>query len=698
MSDPESGRSDPSRLLRERAEALLAGRDAGVTSPTPDLEALVHDLAVHQIELQLQNEELREAQLLVEKARDEFARLYNQAPVGYMSLDANGMVRKANHTLVGMLGEGHGPLLDSAFADHLTEADRAVFNARYRAFFNAPDQKMVEVRVRQDGGGNFLARLTGRREHDLRASRTAGAHAEEPRAEEPLLLVVVQDVTELRRVTAALDAEKELLSVTLRSLGEAVIATDIEGRVTLVNEAAEALIGERLAEAQGQPLTGLLRLPDLVTEVLESGQLTGRKATRLTLSDGTEHTLTPSGAPIRDHDGRLVGVVLVLRDTTAEAQLQQELQRIAKLDSLGVMAAGIAHDFNNILTAIAGNVGLAHADTTARPETRAHLADAEKATMRARDLTRQLLTFATGGAPVREVVAVPPLVHEAVNLALTGSRSRCQVLVPDTAWAVHADPGQLHQVLHNLLLNAAESMVGGGAIVLTVSNVRLGLDAAEPLPPGDYVRIDVVDQGRGISPEIRDRIFDPFFSTKQGGIGLGLASAYSIVRNHHGYIDVESVPGRGSRFSVFLPASAKAWSKPPSAVAVKDAKPWRILVLDDEPMIASVTRRILSAKGHEVVTVADGTEAIARWVQQRDAGQPFDLAILDLTIPGGLGGKAVAAELRARDPSARTVASSGYSNDPIMADHQTHGFTACLPKPYTVDDLHRLIGELQGRR
>ena len=705
MSDPRSerGPGDRSRMLRDRAEALLARREAGEPALPQDLKALLHDLSVHQIELEIQNEELRETQLLVEKARDEYARLYTQAPLGYMTLDASGMIRNANDTLAQMLRAEGRTLLGTPFGEHLVPADREVFNARYRAFFNAPGQKVIEVRVRQHDGGEFLARLTGRREHP-RLPRSGSAPPSEPTRDEAPLFVIVHDVSEMHRVTEELEAEKELLGVTLRSIGDAVIATDVDGRITVMNAAAEELTQEQATEAKGKPLVEVLRLPNLVEEVLASRHpVVGRGTMRVPMRDGTERTLAQSGAPIHDRSGRVVGVVLIFRDTTSETHLQRELQRIAKLDSLGVMAGGIAHDFNNLLTAIAGNIGLARAELAdaapsfpGRAETLTHLTDAEAAAMRASDLTRQLLTFATGGAPVRAVIAVAKLVQESVALALTGSRSRCEVHVPPDVWPIHADAGQISQVLHNLLLNAAQSKADGGAIVVTVTNVPLGVDAGEPLPAGDYVRIDVVDQGSGIAPEIRDKIFDPFFTTKQKGSGLGLASAYSIVRNHEGYIDVESVPKRGSRFSVFLPASAKPWSKPPPPPSLAAVRPWRILVLDDEPMIANVTRRILGARGHEVVTVADGHEAVASWVRERDAGQPFDLAVLDLTIPGGMGGKEVVTRLLELDPGARAVASSGYSTDPVMANHRAHGFTACLPKPYTVDDLHHLITALQS--
>ncbi len=700
-SDRNDRSNDRSHALRVRAEALLERRtDDDAADMAPEVRALVHDLSVHQIELELQNEELRDAQQRIAQARDDYALLYNQAPVGYMTLDANGIILRANETLARMLGAELSAVTGTAFADHLVAADRDVLNVRYKAFFKAPKEKSVEVSVRHGAGEVVRARLTGRREHDTDA---AGAQ----RSDGPLL-VVVHDVTEAHRASEALRAEKELLAVTLRSIAEAVISTDLRGRVTLMNPVAEELTGWRFEDARGLALTDVVRAcreetrepcPSLFERLTERGEavkVEGRAV--LVARDGGERLIAESGAPIRDGDGQLVGAVQVLRDITSEDKMQREMQRMARLDSLGVMAGGIAHDFNNLLTAIAANMGLARDVLRATPSALADacLADAEVAASRARGLTQQLLTFSKGGAPVRETITLPPIAREAASLALTGSRSRCEIDAPDTLWPVSADKGQVSQVLHNLLLNADQAMPEGGSISLRLSNARIERGASDLVPPGPYVQIVVQDQGHGIAPEIRDKIFDPFFTTKHQGSGLGLASAWSIVRNHDGYIRVESTPGRMSAFSVLLPASPE-FAPREDDLAAEPPRPraWRVLVLDDEPMIARIAQRILASDGHQVTTAAEGSAAIAAWMKARATGKPFDLLILDLTVPGGLGGKEVIAELRSLDPSVRAIASSGYATDPIMANHRDYGFAANLPKPYTIDEMRELVARLQ---
>jgi len=697
-----SSTEDRSTALRLRAERMLAGR-RGQESPVPaaDVTALVHDLSVHQIELEIQNEELREAQQSLARSRDDFARLYHQAPVGYATLDPNAMVLQANETLAAMVRREVSSLVGSAFADCFADGDRAVFHARYRAFFNDPSGKSMELRLRRSDGEALVARLTA-----TRALEVVGGTAD--RAARPLL-VVVHDVTEAHRASAALQKEKELLAVTLRGIGDGVIATDVMGRVSLMNRAAEELTGWTLDESAGRALTDVLALvdessrrpsPSAVVQVLASAGAAAVTCRALLLArGGTERVVATVAAPMRGEEGVILGVVLAFRDISEETRLNREIERMAKLDSLGVMAGGIAHDFNNLLTSIAGNMGLAqiHLQDDELADAVALVTDAERAAIRARGLTRQLLTFAKGGAPVREVVALPPIVAEAAALALSGARSRCQVDAPDGTWAVHADPGQVAQVLHNLLLNADQAMPGGGVVELALRNVDVQPGASELVGPGPYVSIVVTDHGVGILPENRERIFDPFFTTKQRGSGLGLASAYSIVRKHGGRIRVDSVPGEGSVFTIFLPALPQASPRPAAHVEPAiPAKPWRILVMDDEPMIAGVADQVLKKGGHEVTVVDEGEAAIKAWTAARESGRPFDLVILDLTIPGGMGGKEVAARLRLMQPDFRAVATSGYSTDPVMANHSDFGFVARLPKPYSVRDLRAIVAELQS--
>ncbi len=519
---------------------------------------------------------------------------------------------------------------------------------------------------------------------------------------------MLRDVTARNRAERELAEEKERLRVMVRSIGDGVIATDTGGYVVMMNRVAEALTGWSQDDALDRPLTEVFhiihektreRCINPVEKVLATGNVIElANHTMLVARDGTQRIIADSGAPILDRQRGIVGVVLVFRDVTEESRLHDELQHMAKLDSLGVMAGGIAHDFNNLLTAIAGNMGLAQwaLDADNPQKARHYVADAENAAMRARDLTQQLLTFSRGGAPMRAVIQPEPLIREAAAFALTGSRCRCHLEAPADVWPVFADAGQLSQVLHNLLLNADQAMPEGGDITVTIANDDIPAGAEIPLAPGAYVRIAVADGGIGIAPDIREKIFDPFFTTKQRGSGLGLASVYSIVRGHDGLVRVDSTPGKGSTFNVYIPAHRELpLPAAPDAEGPRAAAPWRVLILDDEPAICALLDDVLSAAGHSVVTAPNGAEAQVAWMHAYNVGAPFDLCILDLTIPGGMGGAELFAEMRAANPAVRAIASSGYADAPVMANYADHGFAGRLAKPYRPADVLRLIAELQ---
>jgi PAS domain S-box-containing protein len=516
------------------------------------------------------------------------------------------------------------------------------------------------------------------------------------------ILVNYHDISERKLADNALADEKERLRVTLQSIGDGVIATDIDGRIIIINSIAEHITGYQQNEANGQILSDIFHVidqytrnnyEDISTRILQHGEIVEYKENSLLIArDGTERIIISHGTPIRDLTGTIIGAVLVFRDVTGEIQMRQDIQRISKLDSLGVMAGGIAHDFNNLLTAIAGNIGLAQwmIESNTQEDAVQCLKDAEDASLRARNLTQQLLTFAKGGVPVRDTVSLLPLIHESVALALTGSRNKCKIEVPESLWNVKADAGQLSQVLHNLLLNADQAMIDNGTITLIASNVNIKPESSSLLS-GPFIRIDIIDSGIGIPLEIQDKIFDPFFTTKQSGTGLGLTSAYSIIHGHEGQIFVNSTPGHGSTFSILLPAlpdvdSLKA-NEPEKSISFK---PWRILVLDDEKVICKILKRVLESVGHIVTTVNDGNDAINEWINK-----PFDIGIFDLTIPGGIGGKEVITRIHEFDPTARAIASSGYYTDDIMANHEDYGFIRRLAKPYRVDEVLKLIKELQ---
>jgi PAS domain S-box-containing protein len=511
------------------------------------------------------------------------------------------------------------------------------------------------------------------------------------------------DITELREATDALTTEKERLSVTLRSIGDGVIATDVAGRVTLLNRAAEQLTGWSQAEAAGHLVGEVFRaldantrqpLPDLVQQVLgncETNEL--RENTLLVTREGVERTVADSAAPIFDHHSDMIGVVLVFRDVTEQQRLQEEVYRAHKLESLGILAGGIAHDFNNLLTVLVGQIDLAKRRSDTRSEVHEDLVGAEKAALRARHLTQQLLTFSTGGAPVRRTLALPLVIQEVANFALSGSAVEADYQLPDDLWAVEADEGQMSQVINNLVINALQVMPVHGTLHLAAANVSEEEKGGLPLGSGRYVRVTVRDEGPGISPDILGRIFDPYFTTKPQGNGLGLTIAYSIVSKHGGFIRATS-DAEGASFDFYLPASDRPAPLPLDETPVARGRGGRILVMDDDELIRKVAQAMLRQLGYEVAVAGNGEEALARFSEAQQAGAPFAGAVLDLTVRGGMGGKEVVAALRQLDPQVKALACSGYSNDPIMADCERYGFGGALLKPYRTNDLARALQQL----
>ncbi|MRR33811.1 response regulator [bacterium] len=390
--------------------------------------------------------------------------------------------------------------------------------------------------------------------------------------------------------------------------------------------------------------------------------------------------------PIFDESGGVSLVVEHIRDITERKKLEDEILKSQKLESLGVLAGGIAHDFNNLLTCVLGNISLAKLQAEPDRILVKRLEDAEKATLRAGDLTRQLLTFSRGGAPVKKAASIKQIVMDSVSFVLRGSNVRCEFSFPDDIRAVEADPGQMNQVINNLIINADQALPDGGIITVRAENVEIGPEVLPTLPAGNYVRISVQDHGCGIPESNLDKIFDPYFTTKPTGNGLGLATVYSIIRKHAGLITVDSSVGQGTTFSIYLPAS----DREPAVADLRNSSPdkgaGRILVMDDEEIIREVACEILEHLGYETASCGNGEQAV-RLYQQSLAKEPFAAVLMDLTIPGGMGGKETMKRLREIDPDVKGIVSSGYSNDPILAHYREYGFRGVALKPYDIDEL-----------
>lgn len=380
-------------------------------------------------------------------------------------------------------------------------------------------------------------------------------------------------------------------------------------------------------------------------------------------------------------------------DITEKKKMETLRANLDKMESLGIMAGGIAHDFNNVLMTILGNISLL--GMAANPaEIREGLRDAEQACRQAMLLAKQLLTFAKGGVPVKKTAEINLLIEESAHLALSGSNVKISFAWPPDLWQVNVDTGQMHQVFTNLLINADQAMPSGGQIFITAGNEQIKADSGLPLQPGKYVLIKIIDQGVGIAPEHLDKIFDPYFSTKQKGSGLGLTTIYSIIKQHGGFITCESQLGQGTTFALYLPALEQGRRQLPDKSDTLFPGHGRILVLEDEPAVKIVMGKMLTKLGYEAVFAQEGKEVLNLYDKARKEHNPFAAVILDLTIPGGMGGAETCQKLREQDPLVRTIVSSGYADDPVLADFRSFGFVGVIAKPYRLTDLSKVLHQI----
>ena len=387
----------------------------------------------------------------------------------------------------------------------------------------------------------------------------------------------------------------------------------------------------------------------------------------------------------------------IFTDVTEQEFIHNELLKVQKMESLGVLAGGIAHDFNNILTGIMGNISFAQMIIGGEHEARLPLEAAEKASQRAAELSHQLLTFAKGGQPIKKVVSLRHLVGESVTLSLSGTNVQAKIEMPADLNDLEADEGQINQAFNNIVINAAHAMAGGGTLTVSGENVIMERGNRLSLRPGPYVKLLFTDVGCGIPQANLKNIFDPYFTTKSGGNGLGLASTLSIVSKHGGHVMVHSEVGVGSTFTFYLPSTRKPCSECQAKAA---GGPERhaggtVLVMDDEEMIRTLSSQILSHLGYQVTTCANGEEAILRYTTAKEQGNPYFAVIMDLTIPGGMGGKEAAKHILAYDPAANLIVSSGYSNDLALSDYGNYGFCGAVVKPYKVAQLAGTLEALQ---
>ncbi len=485
-----------------------------------------------------------------------------------------------------------------------------------------------------------------------------------------------------------------------------IYTLDEQGRFTFVNDAFERLLGYRREEVIGRHYSEIV----LPQDVEKSRFVFNERRTGHRAAAGLELRLRRGPAPLEPpdfpvevkaqgiydresdrQDKTFLGTYGVARDLRERKALEHHLQQVEKMEAVGRLAGGIAHDFNNFLAAVMGNIALAKMQAKPAEEIHSRLQQMEKATLRARDLTHQLMTFAQGGLPIKRAGRLGELIQEAATFVLRGSKSRCRFAFPEDLWSGEFDSGQITQVVQNLVINADQAMPEGGQVSVRGENVTVAEGYPLPLKPGRYVRITVEDQGCGIPPENLTKIFDPFFTTKKNGMGFGLATSYSIIQNHGGYLTVESEVGEGTRIFFFLPAATRL--PPLAGESDEKLRPGRgrILVMDDDRFLQDVYKRLLEKLGYSPVVVADGEAALAGYRRALQEGRPFDAVIMDLTIPGGMGGKEAIRHLLDLDPQAVAIIASGYSRDPVIARFREFGFRDVIEKPFSNQRLSEVL-------
>ena len=467
---------------------------------------------------------------------------------------------------------------------------------------------------------------------------------------------------------------------------------DKDGIIIDCNDMEAKILGYDKKDIIGRPLTDFLTKEskkrfDKQFATLNEDNVQLDLEREFVRRDGTTFPASLNVSAEFDESGELIRTKTIARDITDRVRMEQELLKAQKLESLGILAGGLAHDFNNLLAAILGNINLAKLTGTADRKIVDRLEEAEKASLRARDLTQQLLTFSKGGAPVRKPVDIGEIIKDASSFALRGSNVRCEFDIPEDFSTVEVDVGQMSQVMNNLVINADQAMPQGGILRITGENTTIGVKRSSSMKPGRYVKIAIEDEGVGIPESSLSRIFDPYFTTKQKGSGLGLATAYSIIDKHEGYIDVESVIGSGTKFHLYLPASRKKVRPAKNDNGEIHSGKGKILVMDDEDAVRAVIGEILKALGYTVEYAMDGSQAVELYEEAKQRSLPFDAVIMDLTVPGGMGGREAIVNLHKIDPEVRAIVASGFSNDPVMSEYKKYGFRGVVMKPCKIEEL-----------
>jgi PAS domain S-box-containing protein len=613
------------------------------------------------------------------------------ASVAIGIVSKTGQITHANRRMAEMFGREIDDLINSEYDDLVHPSERQVARQNMLALLASKMPAVdVERRYVKKDGTEFWGHLSCRRFLDAHGTELG-------------LVGVIADITERKRMEEELREKESKYRALFESAKDGIFIQNESGFMDCNQRGAE-MYGLTKAEIIGHPPS------DFAPERQPDGRLSSEVA-------GEKIRAALSGIPQvfewqpRHASGSLFDVEITLnklelggkpclqsivRDIGERKRLELDRLKFQKLEAVGTLAGGIAHDFNNLLQGVFGYISLAKLQKDDQEKSLAALEEAETALHMSVKLTNQLLTFSKGGKPVKKAIDLRTVIESAAKFALSGSRSSYHLTIADGLWMTEVDEGQIGQVIQNIVLNADQAMPVGGQVMITARNVQIpGPDLPHGLEEGRYVEIAIRDTGIGISEQYLGMIFDPYFTTKEKGSGLGLATSYSIIKNHNGVIDVRSGVDKGTLFLIYLPATAAATRETPVSLAkAAPGRTGRVLVMDDEPVIRDIAGQLIRALGHSAESVSQGKEAISKYEEAHRSGRPFDIVILDLTIRGGMGGAEALQKLLEFDPGVKAVVSSGYSTDAAIAGYREQGFKASLKKPYNVKELQEVLNRL----
>jgi PAS domain S-box-containing protein len=627
----------------------------------------------------------------LQSAEEKYRQLIETTDTGYVILDDQGHVLDANSEYVSLTGRSlHEEVIGHSVLEWTAPHDHARNAAEVAQCVDRGYVRNLEI--------DYIDPLGNLKPIEINATlfRIEGSMC---------ILSLCRDITERKQAEAKLQKSEQFVRNILDTVDEGFIVLDRDYRILTANKAfcrnvgcgEEKIIGRYCYEVSHRVGRPCFEEGEecAVKQVFETGNphttIHRRKS-----ADGNILIAETKAYPIKDASGAVNSVIETIINITEKNLLEEERLKTQKMESIGTLAGGIAHDFNNLLQGLFGYIAMAKMTIDQKEKALSMLDQAEEALHLTVNLTTQLLTFSKGGKPVKNLIKIRPVVENAVKFALSGSHTNYEMDIPADSWSVEADEGQLAQVIQNIVLNANEAMAGSGTVRISLANMLVAKDSIVSLHYGGlFVRVSIQDSGIGIPEQNLARIFDPYFTTKQKGSGLGLATSYSIIKNHGGVIDVKSEINCGTTFTIYLPAikDAEIGTMTTTSNAVKTKK-GKILLMDDEEMVRNVGQEMFALLGHDLVSAEDGRKAIELFQQAREAGTPFDLVILDLTVKGGMGGNEAIAALLKIDPQVKAVVSSGYSTDSEMADYRKYGYIAVLSKPYKLQEIGELLQEL----